>query len=276
MSACGASAHAPLSDSSATSPPLPPACGRLSAWTAELLSKSSGGAPLPLAAAAKAKETLGAVAADSSGKTSVVAGAFELPDGKKISVAPATRVAMAEPLFEPSMLGQAGGGLAQLVAECIRQRDRDGVLESQQHGKDGTDNWYRSVVLGGASTMFAGLGPRLATELLRSAPDGCVPEVLAVPERAHGAWLGGSILSSLAVMSTMWVSKADYDENGPLIVHRKVRRVACRDPERLCRAPEPPTALGSERLSRMLTTFSADGLARSAFERGLRGRGRPQ
>lgn len=198
----------------------------LSAWTAELLGKSAGGAPLPLSAAAKAKEILGAVASDSAGRTTCSAGAFELPDGKKLTVSAATRVAMAEPLFDPSMLGQAGGGLAQLVAECIRQRDRDGVLESTEHGKDGTANWYRSIVLGGASTMFAGLAPRLASELHRSAPDGCVPEVLAVPARAHGAWLGGSILGSLSVMGTMWISKADYDENGPLIVHRKVRRAA--------------------------------------------------
>ena len=120
-------------------------------------------------------------------------------------------------------------------------------FESTEHGKDGTAscsasprgasttppsphtgtaNWYRSIVLGGASTMFAGLAPRLASELHRSAPDGCVPEVLAVPARAHGAWLGGSILGSLSVMGTMWISKADYDENGPLIVHRKVRRAA--------------------------------------------------
>lgn len=110
----------------------------LSAWTAELLGKSAGGAPLPLSAAAKAKEILGAVASDSTGRTTCSAGAFELPDGKKLTVSAATRVAMAEPLFDPSMLGQAGGGLAQLVAECIRQRDRDGVLESTEHGKDGT------------------------------------------------------------------------------------------------------------------------------------------
>jgi hypothetical protein len=117
----------------------------------------------------------------------------------------------------------------------------------------GTANWYRSIVLGGASTMFAGLAPRLASELHRSAPDGCVPEVLAVPARAHGAWLGGSILGSLSVMSTMWISKADYDENGPLIVHRKVRRHIPRTfpspiPSHLSRvvpyaSPHPPSRL---------------------------------
>jgi hypothetical protein len=112
----------------------------------------------------------------------------------------------------------------------------------------GTANWYRSIVLGGASTMFAGLAPRLASELHRSAPDGCVPEVLAVPARAHGAWLGGSILGSLSVMSTMWISKADYDENGPLIVHRKVRRHI----PRTFPSPIPsPTSLASSRTPRL-------------------------
>ena len=69
--------------------------------------------------------------------------------------------------------------------------------------------------------MFAGLESRLARELARSAPDGCTPRVLAPPERAIGSWLGGSILGSLATMSSMWITKEDYDENGPLIVHRK-------------------------------------------------------
>ena len=149
------------------------------------------------------------------------AGTFELPDGRKVSVSAATRADMAEPLFNPSLVGQSGGGVAQLVADCIRMRDRDGVLESQEHGKDGTNNWYRSVVLGGGSTMFTGLQQRLVSELSRSAPDGCTPLVHAIAERAHGAWLGGSILASLAVMPSMWISKEDYDENGPLIVHRK-------------------------------------------------------
>ena len=46
-------------------------------------------------------------------------------------------------------------------------------------------------------------------------------QVLALPERKHAAWLGGSILGSLPTMPSMWISKEEYDENGPLIVHRK-------------------------------------------------------
>jgi hypothetical protein len=91
------------------------------------------------------------------------------------------------------------------------------------HGRDGTENWYRSIVLAGGSTMVPGLPARLTHELARHAPAGCQPEVLAPTERKHAAWLGGSILASLAVVDQMWITKEEYDENGPLIVHRKVR-----------------------------------------------------
>ena len=69
--------------------------------------------------------------------------------------------------------------------------------------------------------MMPGLPSRLVHELAHHAPDGCVPAVTAVPERAHAAWIGGSILASLAVVGSMWISREEYDENGPLIVHRK-------------------------------------------------------
>lgn len=69
--------------------------------------------------------------------------------------------------------------------------------------------------------MIPGLQQRLGYELARHAPDGCTPEVIAPAERAHAAWLGGSILASLAVVGQMWITKEEYDENGPLIVHRK-------------------------------------------------------
>ena len=32
---------------------------------------------------------------------------------------------------------------------------------------------------------------------------------------------GGSILASLGSFQQMWLSKADYDEGGPSLIHRK-------------------------------------------------------
>lgn len=40
-------------------------------------------------------------------------------------------------------------------------------------------------------------------------------------ERKYAVWIGGSILSSLTTFQDMWVTKAEYDESGPGIVHRK-------------------------------------------------------
>ena len=114
----------------------------LTQWTAKLLGQEGAGA-LDSTVACRAKEALGVVGSDAQGATTAAAATFELPDGRKLNVTPQTRTAIGEPLFQPTMVDEACGGLPQLVAECIRARDKDGVLESQQHGKDGTDNWYQ-------------------------------------------------------------------------------------------------------------------------------------
>jgi len=195
----------------------------LSAWAARTLS-GKGGAPLDEQTATRAKEQLGA-AAPPAGTHGVVpppaAATFQLPDGKTLTVTPEQRAEIVEPLFTPALLDQPGAGLAQLVHDCIASRDRDGMLQSTTNGQDGTALWYASVVLAGGSTMFPGLRERLRHDLKPLAPAHAAPEVLALPERKHAAWMGGSILGSLAVMQQMWVSKEEYDENGPLIVHRK-------------------------------------------------------
>ena len=36
---------------------------------------------------------------------------------------------------------------------------------------------------------------------------------------AHSAWIGGSILAALPTFTELCVSKQDYDEYGPSIVH---------------------------------------------------------
>ena len=43
-------------------------------------------------------------------------------------------------------------------------------------------------------------------------------------ERKHGAWLGGSILGSLRTHHELWMSKVEYEEHGPALIHRKGMR----------------------------------------------------
>ena len=46
-------------------------------------------------------------------------------------------------------------------------------------------------------------------------------KVTAPEQRKISAWIGGSILSSLDSFKNMWITKEEYDEEGPSIVHRK-------------------------------------------------------
>jgi len=69
--------------------------------------------------------------------------------------------------------------------------------------------------------MFPGLTERLTKEVQNLVPGSVKVKVTAPQERKYSVWIGGSVLSSLATFQTMWVTKQEYEETGPSIVHRK-------------------------------------------------------
>jgi len=71
------------------------------------------------------------------------------------------------------------------------------------------------------TTMCPGFADRLQKEMIALAPSTTKVRVLAESERKFAAWIGGSILSSLSTFQTMWISKQEYNESGPSILHRK-------------------------------------------------------
>lgn len=77
------------------------------------------------------------------------------------------------------------------------------------------------MVMSGGTTMFQGISSRVQKELESLAPPSMKIKVVAPPERQYSVWIGGSILSSLSTFQQMWVSKSEYEEMGPSIVHRK-------------------------------------------------------
>uniref|UniRef100_A0A3P8VLT1 Uncharacterized protein n=1 Tax=Cynoglossus semilaevis TaxID=244447 RepID=A0A3P8VLT1_CYNSE len=77
---------------------------------------------------------------------------------------------------------------------------------------------YANTVLSGGTTMFPGIADRMQKEVTALAPPTMKIKVL---ERKYSVWIGGSILASLSTFQQMWISKQEYDESGPSIVHRK-------------------------------------------------------
>ena len=80
---------------------------------------------------------------------------------------------------------------------------------------------YANIVLSGGTTMFTNIAERLTKEVTALAPSTMKIKVVAPPERKYSVWIGGSILASLSTFQQMWISKNEYDEAGPSIVHRK-------------------------------------------------------
>jgi len=80
---------------------------------------------------------------------------------------------------------------------------------------------YNNIVMSGGTTMFNGIAERLQKEIVELAPKSMKIKVIAPEERKYSVWLGGSILSSLSTFQSMWVTRADFEESGPSIVHRK-------------------------------------------------------
>jgi actin beta/gamma 1 len=134
---------------------------------------------------------------------------YELPDGNVITVGN-ERFRCPEVLFQPSFIGKEASGIHDCTFQTIMKCDVD-------IRKD----LYSNIVLSGGTTMFQGVGERMTKELTALAPSTMKIKVVAPPERKYSVWIGGSILSSLSTFQQMWISKAEYDESGPSIVHRK-------------------------------------------------------
>jgi actin beta/gamma 1 len=80
---------------------------------------------------------------------------------------------------------------------------------------------YGNIVMSGGTTMYAGISDRMQKEITALAPSSMKVKIVAPPERKYSVWIGGSILASLSTFQQMWISKQEYDEAGPSIVHRK-------------------------------------------------------
>jgi actin beta/gamma 1 len=144
-----------------------------------------------------------------SGETAENEKTFELPDGGLVTLG-SERFRCPEVLFQPSFVGKEASGIHEAIFESIMRCDID-------IRKD----LYYNVVLSGGTTMFPGIGERITKELTALAPSTMRIKVVVPPERKYLVWIGGSILSSLSTFQQMWISKEEYDESGPTIVHRK-------------------------------------------------------
>ncbi|XP_063298721.1 uncharacterized protein LOC134586809 [Pelobates fuscus] len=134
---------------------------------------------------------------------------YKLPDGKIVTIHK-ERYKCPETLFRPARIGMDSPGIDRMCFNSIMKCDID--LRS---------TLCSNVLMSGGSSMFPGIGERMTKELARLIPPESPLSVETSHEPLLAAWMGGSILSSLSAFQQLWITRAEYMEVGPNIVHRK-------------------------------------------------------
>ena len=131
--------------------------------------------------------------------------------GKRTIIVGNERFRGPEPLFQPSILGDNGLGIHEMIDNSIMKCDPD--LQR---------DLYANIVLSGGTMLFPGIDARMTKMITSLAPAmKNIIKVIAPPDRKCAAWIGGSKLGSLSTFQEMCMSKAEYDENGPSFIHSK-------------------------------------------------------
>ena len=63
---------------------------------------------------------------------------------------------------------------------------------------------------------------QLTKEITTLIPKSIKVKILSPPESKYSVWIGGSSMSSLSSSQEIWITKDEYDEFGPGIVHVQV------------------------------------------------------
>lgn len=134
---------------------------------------------------------------------------YVMPDGRQITLGN-ERFRCPEALFNPSLVGLAYPGLPLSLLESINKCDMAVRRDL-----------YNNIVLSGGTTLIPGFPERLEHELRSVAPPSVDINIVAPPERKYSVWVGGSTLTSFSSFQNMWLTKQEFEESGPSIVHRK-------------------------------------------------------
>ncbi|XP_063083771.1 uncharacterized protein LOC100717824 [Cavia porcellus] len=134
---------------------------------------------------------------------------LQLPDGQKISLGEGA-FTCPEALFQTNLIGRSTMGIHMMAMQCITSCNP--ALWKML---------FSHIILSGGTGSFSGLRLRLQRELIGLVSPTIEVKVATSPYAKYGAWVGGSILSSLSTFKDMWVTSSEYKDVGCSIISRR-------------------------------------------------------
>jgi len=135
---------------------------------------------------------------------------YTLPDKRVINVPGLIRIKTPELLFKPELNGKSVASIHALTHTSVQKSDIDVRRDL-----------LKNIIMSGGTTMYEGIADRLKAEVTGLSAAGSDVRVIATADRKFAVWKGASTLASLSTFSASWVSKADFEEHGASIIHRK-------------------------------------------------------
>ncbi|KAF9435388.1 hypothetical protein BGZ76_006395 [Entomortierella beljakovae] len=142
-------------------------------------------------------------------KQTSVSASYSLPNGQAINI-DIERFQAPEVLFKPYWAGIQDTPVHELAYNSI-----------MKGGSDLRRPLYENILIVGGGTFSRGFADRLKSELSLFAPGSVKVNVINTPERNYASWIGGASITANADTGAIWISRAEYNEVGPTIVHRK-------------------------------------------------------
>jgi len=135
---------------------------------------------------------------------------FNMPNGTQIALKN-ERFRAPEVIFKPNLIGMDVDGLQFGIA--------DAVLNSPMDMRSSLKN--NIILAGEGARKLPGFTARLSMELKEIDIEIFESCTLISPPEEHLAWIGGSIVTSLSSFEACWIAKAEYEEEGEKILHRR-------------------------------------------------------
>ncbi|KAK9908828.1 hypothetical protein WJX75_003441 [Coccomyxa subellipsoidea] len=124
---------------------------------------------------------------------------------------------LGEALLDGKVMGIDAHAVAESVLGAISSHPDPAVKKSL----------VENIFVCGGGSAVPGIGPRLLREVGSLAPPSLQPALCPTPEYMPSysvrmaAWMGAAVLSKVVFPQNHHVSKYDYDEMGPAVVHKK-------------------------------------------------------